>query len=246
MVSGMTQHIGIIAVTAEGAALCYRTLCLEGAELFGRYAHPEITIHTFPLADYMRHVEAEQWQEVGAMLLASAGKLRAAGAELLICPVNTVHQAVDLVRERLPLPCLHIAEEVARVAAERQRRRVLVLGTRYLMESPVYPSKLASWNIAHEVPDAETRERINALIFDELVYGRFENPARAYFREVIGAAQRRGCDAVILGCTEIPLLLNEADSPLPMLDSTRILARAALHAAARADMSTARRARPRR
>lgn len=228
----MAKHIGIIAVTAEGAALCYRTLCVEGAALFGRHAHPEITIHTYPLADYMRHIDAGKWDEVGAMLLASAEKLRSAGAELLICPVNTVHHAVDLVRDRSPLPWLHIAEEVASVAAERQFRRVLVLGTRYLMESPVYAAKLAPQGIGHEIPEPDVRERINELIFDEFVYGRFEETARSYFRHVIGEARGRGCDAVILGCTEMPLLIGEADSPLPTLDSTRILARAALRAAA--------------
>jgi aspartate racemase len=228
----MAKHLGIIAVTAEGAALCYRTLCMEGAELFGRHAHPEVTIHSYPLADYMRYIDAGQWDEVGAMLLASAEKLRSAGAELLICPVNTVHQAVDLVRDRCPLPWLHIAEEVARVAAERRFRRVLVLGTRYLMESSVYSAKLAPHGIDHDIPEPAVRERINALIFDELVYGRFEEAARSYVGQVIGEAQGQGCDAVILGCTELPLLIADADSPLPTLDSTRILARAALRAAA--------------
>jgi aspartate racemase len=227
----MAKHIGIIAVSAEGAALCYRTICVEGAALLGRHAHPEVTMHTYPLADYMRHIDAGKWDEVGEMLLASAEKLRTAGADLLICPDNTAHQAVDMVRDRSPLPWLHIAEEMATVAAERSFKRLLVLGTRYLMESPVYPAKLRPKGIQHDIPDPETRDRINTLTFDEFVYGRFEEPARSYFRHVIGEAQGRGCDAVILGCTEFPLLISDADSPLPTLDSTRILARAALKAA---------------
>lgn len=229
----MAKHIGIVAVSAEGAALCYRTICAEGAALLGRHAHPEVSMHTYPLADYMRHIYAGRWDEVGEMLLASAGKLRQAGAELLICPDNTVHEALDLVRDRWPLPWLHIAEEVAAVATDRGFKRLLVLGTRYLMESPVYPAKLGPKGIEHEIPDAEVRERINALIFDEFVYGRFEESARSYFRQVIGAARDRGCDAAVLGCTEIPLLIDDSDSPLPTLDSTRILARAALRAAVR-------------
>jgi aspartate racemase len=227
----MAKHIGIVAVSAEGAALCYRTICTEGPVLLGRHAHPEVTMHTFSLADYMHHIDAGGWDEVGEMLLASAAKLRKAGAELLICPDNTVHQAVDLVRNETSVPWLHIAEEVANVAAERGFKRLLLLGTRYLMEGPVYPAKLQPKGIDYEIPDAEARERINAIIFDELVYGRFEEPARAYLQELIRQAQGRGCDGVILGCTEIPLLLSEADSPLPALDSTRILARAALRAA---------------
>ena len=220
-------------MSAEGAALCYRTICVEGAALLGRHAHPELTMHTYPLADYMRHIEAGKWDDVGAMLLSSAEKLREAGADLLICPDNTAHQAVDLVRDRSPLPWLHIAEEVATVAAERGFKRLLVLGTRYLMEGPVYPTKLHPKGIAYEVPDVEARERINTLTFDELVYGRFEESTRSYFNYVIREAQRRGCDAVILACTEFPLLISDADSPLPTLDSTRILARAALRAAVR-------------
>ena len=136
-------------------------------------------------------------------------------------------------RERAPLPWLHIAEEVAALAAERRFKRVLVLGTRYLMESPVYPTKLAPRGIAFETPPPEDRERINRLTLDELVYGQFKASTRSYFKDVISAGQRRGCDAVALACTEFPLLIEEADSPLPTLDSTRILARAALREAVR-------------
>jgi aspartate racemase len=167
------------------------------------------------------------------MLLSSAEKLRKAGADLLICLDNTAHEALDIVRARSPLPWLHIAEEVAAAAAERGHKRLLVLGTRYLMEGPVYPAKLRPRGLEYEIPDTESREQINTLTFDELLYGRFDESTRAYFKDVIKEAQGRGCDAIILGCTEFPLLISDADSPLPMLDSTRILARAALRAAVR-------------
>lgn len=229
----MAKHIGIVGVSAEGAALCYRTVCVEGAELLGRHAHPEVTMHTHPLAEYMRHIYADDWGAVGELLLSSVAKLQKIGAELLVCPDNTVHRAVDLVRDRSPLPWLHIAEEVAAVAAERRFKRVLVLGTQYLMESPVYPAKLAPRGIAHEIPPREDRERIDRLTFDELVYGQFKESTRSYFKDVIAEGQRRGCDAVVLGCTEFPLLIGEADSVLPILDSTRTLARAALREAVR-------------
>ena len=230
------KHIGIVAVSAEGAALCYRTICAEGAASLGPHAHPEVTMHTFPLSDYMRHIDAGRWDEVGAMLLDSGEKLRKAGADFLICPDNTVHEGLDLVRDRSRLPWLHIAEEVARVAAARRFERLLVLGTTYLMEGPVYPAKLCAAGIAWELPSADERRQINATIFDELVRGRFEAPARSFFASVIAAGKRRGADAAVLGCTEIPLLVADADSPLPTLDSTRILARAALgHAVAEVD-----------
>jgi len=227
----MTKHLGIIGVSAEGAALCYRTVCVEGAALLGRHAHPEVTMHTFSLADYMRPIEAGDWGAVGDLLLSSAAKLQKTGVDLLICPDNTVHPAIDLVRDRSPLPWLHIAEEVAAVAAERRFERVLVLGTRYLMESSVYPAKLAPKGIEAETPPREDRERINELTLDELVYGQFKEPTRLYFQSVIADGRRRGCDAVALACTEFPLLISEADSSLPILDSTRILARAALREA---------------
>jgi aspartate racemase len=227
------KHIGIVAVSAEGAALCYRTICIEGATLLGPHNHPHVTMHTYSLAEYMRHIEANRWQDAAKLLLASARIVVRAGAELLICPDNTAHQALDLVREESPAPWLHIAEEVAAVAVTRHFQRLGILGTRYLMEGPVYREKLASRGVAHEIPEAHDRERINAIIFDELVYGRFEQSSRQYLQRVIESLGTRGCDAVVLGCTEIPLLVAEAESPLPAIDSTRTLARAALREATR-------------
>lgn len=225
------KHVGIVAVSAEGAALCYRTLCSEGAELLGPHAHPEVSLHTFPLADYMRHANAGDWQRAGALLLDSAARLAAVGAQLLVCPDNTLHQGLDLVRARSPLPWLHIAEEVARSARERGFKKVGVLGTKLLMEGPVYAGPLAAAGIERVIPNDEDRAKIDAIIFDELVYGRFESVSRRFFGRVIRRLQQAGCDAVALSCTEIPLLVGEADSPLPVLDSTRTLARAALREA---------------
>ena len=230
-----TRHLGIVAVSAEGAALCYRTICVEGAAIFGRHAHPEVSLHTIPLADYMGPMDADRWDEVGEMLLASGERLRRAGAELLLCPDNTAHQGLDLVRARSPLPWLHIAEEVATVAATRGYRRLLVLGTRWIMEGPVYPTKLQARGIASEIPDATDRARIDQVIFEDLVYGRIEDRARQDFVGIIEKGRANGCDAVVLGCTEIPLLIGDEHSPFPTLDSTRILARAALNAARRPD-----------
>ena len=229
------RHLGIVAVSAEGAALCYRTICAEGERAFGRHGHPEISMHTWPLAEYMRHIEADRWEDVGAMMLASAAKLQGAGADFLICPDNTVHQALDLVRDRSPLPWLHIAEEVAASAEARGFRRLLVLGTKYLMEGPVYPAKLGARGIDRIVPPPARRAQIDGFIFDELVRGDLRASTRAVFRDVIAEGQALGCDAVVLGCTEIPLIVDERDSPLPALDSARILARAAIRAAAGTD-----------
>jgi aspartate racemase len=222
------KHIGIVAVSTEGAALCYRTICLEGAASLGPHAHPEISIHNFPLSAYQQLIDRDEWREVGEMLLESANKLVRAGAQLLICPDNTIHQGLDLIRDRSPAPWIHIAEEVTREAKQRGFKRVGILGTRFLMEGPVYPSKLTPAGIEYRVPNEGQRERINRIIYDELVCARFLPTSLKYFQEVIGDLASDGCDAVALACTEIPLLVGEADSQLPTLDSTRILARAAL------------------
>ncbi|HEX6908191.1 MAG TPA: amino acid racemase [Terriglobales bacterium] len=227
----MPLHIGIVACSAEGAALCYRTVCLEGAAVMGRHAHPEVSMHTHPLADYMRCIYAGDWQGVADLMLSSAEKLTRIGADFLICPDNTIHRAFELVEPRSPRPWLHIVEEVAAEARRQNYRRLAVLGTRYTMEGPVYPSKLGAAGIEHAVPTAAERERIDQIIMDELVYARFTSQSLAYFLEVIGRLQAVGCDAVVLGCTEIPLLVTPETSPLPTLDSTRILARAAVRKA---------------
>ena len=234
----MPKHIGIVAVSAEGAALCYRTICVEGASMFGLYGHPEISMHTYPLADYMRHIDVGRWDEVASMLASSAEKLRKGGVELVICPDNTVHQGLDLIRDSSAVRWLHIAEEVGNVAAQRGFRRLLVLGTTFLMEGPVYPGKLRALGIESDIPGAGRRTQINRFIFDELVCGQLNDSTRSAFGDIIAEGQSQGCDAVVLGCTEIPLLIDDEDSPLPTLDSTRILARAALREAARDSSSS--------
>lgn len=227
----MTQHIGIVACSAEGAALCYRTICAEGAQLLGPHAHPEVSMHTPSLADYMACIDRNDWQGVGEVMLASANKLATIGADFLICPDNTMHRALPYAEPRSPLPWLHIAEVVAAQAAARGFRRLGLLGTRWLVESDVYPEKLTARGLAYVRPNAAEREEINRIIMDELVYGVFKPEAIACHQRVIERMKGEGCDAVVLGCTEIPLIMSDANSPLPTLDSTRLLARAALRRA---------------
>ena len=216
----MTQHIGIVACSAEGASLCYRTICTEGARLLGPHAHPEVSMHTPSLADYMDRIYRGDWQAVGELMLASAEKLARIGADFLICPDNTIHQALPYVESRSPLPWLHIADVVAAQAVERGFRRLAITGTKWLVESDVYPQKLMAHGLDFLRPTQEEREQINRFIMDELVYGVTSAQAVGYFQQVIGRMKGEGCDAVVLGCTEIPLIMNDANSPLPTLDST--------------------------
>jgi aspartate racemase len=225
------QHIGIVACSAEGAALCYRTICLEGPRFLGAHAHPEVSIHTHSLGEYMQRIYRGDWQGVAELMLSSANKLLASGADFLICPDNTIHQALPYIAARSPLPWLHIAEIVAAEAKARAFRRLGLTGTRYLVESEVYPEKLTARELQFVRPNSAERAEINRIIMDELVCGTFAPAAVSYFQQVIGRMKVAGCDAVVLGCTEIPLLMNDANSPLPTLDSTRLLARAALRRA---------------
>lgn len=221
-------HIGIVACSAEGAALCYRTICAEGAELLGPHAHPEVSIHSASLADYVQCLETKDLSGVADLMLSSARKLAAAGADFLICPDNTIHEAFSLVAPSSPLPWLHIAEVVAAEAVALGYRRLGVLGTRWLVSSDVYPDKLLARGLDCLRPYDADRDDIGRLIMDELVKGVFRPETVDRFQQAIRNLQRRGCDAVILGCTEIPLIISDANSALPTLDSTRLLARAAL------------------
>lgn len=227
----MPLHIGIVACSAEGAALCYRTVCVEGAEILGMHDHPEVSMHTHSLATYMECINRGDWAGVGELMLSSAQKLAAVGADFLICPDNTIHQALPYIEQRSPLPWLHIAAVVADSAAARGFRRLGLTGTRPLVESEVYPQQLVSRGIECVRPDVVEREAINRIIFDELVNGVFTAEAIDRFQRIIERMKGAGCDAVILGCTEIPLIMNDSNSPLPTLDSTRLLARAALRRA---------------
>ena len=226
--SASPRHIGIVGCSAEGAALCYRTICLEGTLVLGPHQHPQVSMHTHALGEYLPYIERGDWESVAELMHSSAMKLVAAGAEFLICPDNTIHAALPLVAPRSPLPWLHIAQVIAAEATRRGLRRLGLTGTRFLLESGVYPEALSACGVSWVLPEPPERVEINRIIFDELVNAICTSEAVSYFQSVIERMRQRGADAVILGCTEIPLLMNDSNSPLPTLDSTRLLARAAL------------------
>lgn len=224
-------HIGIVGCSAEGASLCYRTICEKGAQVLGPHGHPEITMHTHSLAAYVECLDRGDWEGVADLMLDSARKLERAGADFLICPDNTIHEAMSLVEPRSPLKWLHIANVVADEAAERVYERVGLLGTQWLVKSDVYPEKLSARGIACVRPNENESREIDRIIMDELVYGVFRPESVTHFQLVIRRMKDEGCDGVVLGCTEIPLVISNRNSPLPVLDSTRLLARAALRKA---------------
>jgi len=226
-------HIGIVACSAEGAALCYRTICAEGPALLGNaHAHPEVTLHTPPLAAYVRCLEAADWDGVAALMLHSAETLAGAGADFLICPDNTLHAALPRILARSPRPWLHIAQVVAEEAEARGLCRPAVLGTRWLVDSAVYPDALGARGLACVRPSPTERDAVNRVIMEELVPARPNAAGTATVLSVIARLKaEEACDGVVLGCTELPLVIDDRNSALPTLDSTRLLARAALRRA---------------
>jgi len=224
----LSKHIGIVACSAEGAALCYRTICEESGQIMGEHFHPEISMHTHSLGDYMVSVRKDDWKAVGDLMLSSTEKLEKSGADFVICPDNTIHESYPLIVNKSPLPWLHIADVVARKSVESGYKKCVVLGTRYLMEGPVYPETLKKFGLDYLIPSETDREKIDSIIFNELVHGKFTQENRDYFNKVIQTLKNEGGDVAILGCTEIPLLVDPDDCPLPVLDTTRLLARAAI------------------
>lgn len=220
-------HIGIVAGTAEGAALCYRTLCQEAEGVMGRrYDHPEVTLHSLSLHRYLDAIDRDDWAAVAALMATSAAKLAQVGADVIICPNNTLHKALSLVKP--PVPWVHIARPVVREIEASRWHRVAVLGTRTVMEGDIYAQRLRQANIDVTIPKIQDRIRIQHIIRSELVAGLFTDESRQFLLSVISQMADEGAEAVILGCTELPLLLSEHRGTVPLLDSTRMLARAAL------------------
>jgi aspartate racemase len=228
---GIMRHIGILAHSADGAALCFLEMVRESARRLGEHRHPEITLSVLPMAPVLEAYERNELDVVRAHLAQTASRLAAAGCDFFACPDNTAHIALEASGPALPLPGLHIAEEVARWAKREGRRCVGLLGTRWTMAGPVYPGAFTRAGLEMKTPRAVDRGMINDVIFDELCLGVIRDESRAAYVRVIEDLARAGCDAVALSCTEIPLLVTPEVSPLPTLDSTRLLARAAVAAA---------------
>lgn len=221
-------HIGILAHSADGAALCFVEMCREAARLLGAHDHPEITLSILPMAPALPLWQSMDVAALNDMFRRTAGNLAAAGCDFFVCPDNTAHIALEAAASPLPLPGLHIGEEVARSAKQRGLQRIALLGTRWTMEGPVYPAAFARNGIAMSVPRAEERELIDQIIFDELCQGVVSGAARTTFLEIMSRMEAEGCDAAALCCTEIPLLIRPGDTDMPLLDSTRLLAHAAV------------------
>lgn len=227
----MTKHIGIVASSSEGASLCYRTICLEASAYMGEHNHPEITMSSVPLAEHLKFIKNDDWIGLAKSMAYAANKLADAGANFVICPDNTNHLAFHHLPQFTDMPFIHIAEAVILEASQKKYNKVGLLGTQFLMEGMVYQEYIERYDLIGIIPDEEDRKTINKIIFEELVKGKILEESNLILIDIINKFKDKKCDAVILGCTELPLIIDSANSPLPTLDSTRLLARAALQQA---------------
>jgi aspartate racemase len=225
------RHIGILAHSFEGATLCYRTICLDGVARLGPHLHPEITMTGIAMHFMLDAYDRGDLAAVRDLFMGDIAKLAAAGAEFFVCPDNTAHIALELEGPAFPISCLHIGEVVAEQARLDGRGRVGILGTDWTMTGPVYPGALGRRGMGWVIPDREDRELIHHVIMDELCLGRVSDASRDDYVGIVEKLADQGCDAVALVCTEIPLLITADVSPLPILASTRLLARAAVDVA---------------
>jgi len=224
----MTKHIGIVASSSEGASLCYRTICLESSAYMGEHNHPEITMSSVPLAEHLKYIKNEDWVGLAKSMAYAANKLADAGANFVICPDNTNHLAFSQLSQFTDVPFIHIAEAVILEASQRKYDKVGLLGTKFLMEGMVYQEYIERYDLVGIIPVEVDRKTINRIIFEELVKGKILEESNSILIDIINKLKDKKCDAVILGCTELPLIIDSAGSPLPTLDSTRLLARAAI------------------
>ena len=222
------KHIGILAHSADGAALCFLEMVREGARRLGAHQHPEITLSVLPMGAVLEAYDRGDLATVNAHLQGTCQRLAQAGCDFYACPDNTAHIAIDAATVAFPIPGLHIADIVAEKALSEGRRRVAILGTRWTMEGPTYPAAFARAGVGLVAPEPDERALIQRVIFDELCQGVITGASRADYVRIIERMKRDGCDAVALSCTEIPLLITPEVSPLPTLDSTRLLAHAAI------------------
>jgi aspartate racemase len=225
------KHIGILAHSFEGATLCFRIACLEGVKRLGPHMHPEITMTCSPMALVLDAWDRGDNQKLRGFFMEDAKKLAAADCDFFACPDNTAHIALESDGEPFPIPGLHIGEVVADQAAKAGRKKVGILGTRFTMSGPVYPGAFGRRGIEWAVPNEADRKVVDDIIFDELCLGVFSEHARDSYVRIIEKLKAEGCDAVALVCTEIPLLITQEVSPLPIFDSTRLLAAAAVEVA---------------
>lgn len=227
----MAKHIGIVAVSPEGSALCYREIFRHAARLMGDRGHPIVSLHNEPLEDYVAAVHRDDWERVGTMLARSTKVLANAGAEFCIVPDNLMQHGIHLAETLSPIPFLKMTDLVAERIQQDSRKTVALIGTKLVMLGSTYQTHLGLRGVRVEIPEAPDAELVNSIIFQELVYGLVRPESQRKVIRVIQDLADRGCEGIILGCSEAPLLISSENSPLPVYDATDLLAEAAVQCA---------------
>lgn len=225
------KRIGICAHSYEGAALCFLTACREGARLLGPHMHPNIVLSAIPMGLSMPAWESDNYQEIAEHLSNGVNEVTKSGAEFFICPDNTGHIVLEKIIHTLPIPGLHIADVVCQEILDNNWGKVALLGTKWTMTGMVYSNAFMKNGLERFIPDEPDRTKINNAIFEELCQGVFESDTIDHFIRTIESLKNMGAECVVLGCTEIPLIIDSENSPLPILDSTRLLAEKAVQLA---------------
>ncbi len=227
----MARHIGIVGVSPEGAALCYRQVCRMGSDPSTPGVQPTVTLHSLPFSDYLDAIRRDDWRTVGHLLRDSAVKLANAGAEFCFTPDNAVQHAVQLAEVGCPIPWLKMTDAVGEAIASDGRKTVGVVGTKIVTCGSVYQTDLGMRGIKLVRPEDHDTDLLETMIFEELVHGRVLPSTRRTMHDIVTRLAGRGCEGVILGCSEAPLVITEDDSPLPVYNAAQIMSqRAVRHA----------------
>jgi aspartate racemase len=227
----VAKHIGIAAVSPEGAALFYRNIFRQASHLLEPHQHPRVTLHNEPLALYIDAFRTNDWHTIGNLLRRSAEILARSGAVFCLCPDNAVAHGIQLAESGSPIPWLTMPDLVAK-AVEADRRKVVgLIGTKMVTTGSTYQTHLGLRGIQVLVPDAGEAEEMDRIIFAELIFGDIRPRSQVTVLRIIDNLASKGCEGVILGCSEAPLLVTQENSHLPIYDAADILARGALHRA---------------
>ena len=222
------KTIGLIGgMSWESTVPYYRIINQTVAARLGGLHSAKVLLYSVDFDEIEVLQRTDRWDEAGRILAEAAARLEGAGADFLVLCTNTMHKVAPAIEARAGIPLLHIAEATADAILGQGLRRVGLLGTRFTMEQDFYRARLEGRGLEVLVPPEADRVRVHDVIFQELCLGRILEPSRADYRRILGDLAARGAEGVILGCTEISLLVRPEDAPVPLFDTTEIHARAA-------------------
>ena len=215
--------IGLIGgMSWESSAEYYRIINEEVKKRLGGLHSAKCLLYSVDFEEIERFQTKGEWENAGEILGNAASSLEKGGAEFILICTNTMHKVVDTIQSKISIPILHIADATAEEINKQEITNIGLLGTRYTMEQEFYKSRIESKGIKVIVPNAEERDFVNKIIFDELCLGKIHQESRDYYKSVIQNLIISGAQGIILGCTEIGLLVKPDDSEVPLFDTTYI------------------------